>query len=146
MSEHRAELKWSRKSDGFSYDEYNRSHEWLVAGQKIAASAAPSFKGDESMVDPEEAFVASVASCHMLTFLAICAKKRLVVNSYSDNAVGFLELNANKKLSMTRVELHPKIEFAEGSEVDSDKLRQLHGLSHKECFIANSVNCEIVVL
>ena len=85
MSQHIAEIDWRRETEGFGYKDYNRGHLWRFdAGIEVPASAAPSFLGDESRVDPEEAFVASIASCHMLTFLAIAARKRLTVDRYSD--------------------------------------------------------------
>ncbi|NNE06252.1 MAG: OsmC family peroxiredoxin [Xanthomonadales bacterium] len=145
MSEHAAEISWKRDSETFTYDQYNREHRWrFPGGSGINASAAPQFKGLASHVNPEEAFVAACASCHMLTFLAICARKRLVVNSYNDSAVGFLEKNERGKLAITRIELSPKISF-DGQHPDSASLNKMHEHAHRECFIANSVQTEIVV-
>lgn len=146
MSEHIAEIRWSRTSKDFAYDHYNRSHDWSFdAGVSVPASAAVAFKGDADRVDPEEAYVASLSSCHMLTFLAIAAKKRLVVDAYEDRAVGKLEKNAQGKLAITTVHLHPKVKFGEGVEVDAATLKKLHHLSHEECFIANSVKTLVFV-
>ena len=107
MSEHRASIVWRRTSDDFTYDTYNRAHEVRFKGGAIVlpSSSAPMFKGDVERVDPEEAFVASLSSCHMLTFLAICARKRLVLDSYEDDAVGQLEKGENGKLWMAHVTL-----------------------------------------
>jgi organic hydroperoxide reductase OsmC/OhrA len=146
MSVHGANIAWQRNRDDFEYDSYTRNHVWRFAnGIEAAASAAPDFLGDPSCVDPEAAFVASLASCHMLTFLAIAARKRLIVDSYSDDAVGYLEKNDNGRLAMTRVELRPKIVFANGAEPDAEQLERLHASAHRQCFIANSVTTRVVV-
>ena len=145
MSEHHATIAWQRQTEGFTYDEYNREHEWrFPGGESIAASAAPAFLGKGTNVDPEEAFVAALSSCHMLTFLAICARKRIVVDAYRDRAVGFLEKNDQGRLSVTRVILDPLITFAESSP-DPDVIARIHHLSHQECFTANSVHTKIRV-
>src|ERR1700728_313638 len=105
MTMHRAQVGWKRTSSDFLYDTYNRAHEVRFKGGDIvvAASSAPEFRGDARRVDPEEAFVGSLSSCHMLTFLAICARRRLVVDAYDDDAVGTLEKGPNRKLWMARV-------------------------------------------
>ena len=105
MSEHYAAVRWTRQSDDFTYDSYNRAHEFVFKDGEIVvpASAAPDFRGNVERVDPEEAFVASLSSCHMLTFLAICARKRLTVESYEDEAVGYLESSGWRALSCIRV-------------------------------------------
>ena len=146
MSEHIAELEWKRETDSFDYKDYNRGHLWRFdAGVEVPASAAPAFLGDETRVDPEEAFVAAIASCHMLTFLAIAARKRLTVDRYRDRAVGHMEKNENGKLAITRVDLFPDVTFAEDVAVDAETLSKMHHMSHEECFIANSVKTEIIV-
>ena len=95
MSEHTATIEWRRETPDFSYETYNREHDWSFdAGVTVRASANPSYLGAESYVDPEEAFVASLSSCHMLTFLALAAKKRYVVDDYLDHAVGILDKDA----------------------------------------------------
>lgn len=145
MSEHHASVQWKRESESFAYDDYNRSHYWIFQnGIQVPASAATQFLGDAGCVDPEEAFVAAISSCHMLTFLAICARKRITVNRYSDNAVGYMEQNGQGKLAITRVSLHPEIAW-EGPPPDPAKVNRIHHLSHEECFIANSVTTRIVV-
>jgi organic hydroperoxide reductase OsmC/OhrA len=148
MSEHHATIAWKRTSADYTYDRYNRAHEMRFknGGIVLAASSAPAFKGDAERVDPEEAYVASLSSCHMLTFLAICARKRLTVESYEDDAVGFLEKGNKGKLWMARVRLSPRVTFAPGTGVDAAQLAQIHHLSHQECFIANSVNSEITIV
>jgi organic hydroperoxide reductase OsmC/OhrA len=147
MSEHHASVVWKRTSADFTYDSYNRTHEIRFKDGAIVlpASSAPTFKGDADYVDPEEAFVGSLSSCHMLTFLAICARKRLTVESYEDDAVGFLEKGANGKLWMARATLRPCVRFATGTPVDEKTLADIHHKSHEECFIANSVKTDVAV-
>ena len=145
MSEHRAKISWKKETESFAYDDYNRSHEWTFEnGHVVPASSAPKFLGDPGRVDPEEAFVASVSACHMLTFIAICSRKRITVLSYEDDAVGTLEPRDDKKLWMSRVTLHPSVVF-EGESPDDETLARLHDSSHRNCFIANSVNTEVTV-
>lgn len=146
MSQHKARISWKRESSGFSYETYNREHEWLFEnGLVVQASAAPDFRGSINCVDPEEAFVAAVSSCHMLTFLAICARRRITVDRYIDQATGYLEKNSENRLAITRVELQPDIRYS-GQPPSGQQLLKLHERSHQECFIANSVHCEIIVL
>src|SRR5262245_55521731 len=112
MSEHKATITWQRGDHEFTYDTYSRDHTWRFdGGVGVQGSAAPGYLGNEKHVDPEEAFVAAVASCHMLTFLAIAARKRLVVDRYEDEAVGHMEKNERGKLAITRVVLRPAIRF-----------------------------------
>ncbi|HTY18168.1 MAG TPA: OsmC family protein [Myxococcota bacterium] len=145
MSEHKAAIAWKRGGREFTYDAYSRDHTWkFEGGSEVAASAAPGFKGNPALVDPEAAFVASVASCHMLTFLAIAARKRMVVDAYEDDAVGHMEKNEEGKLAVTRVALRPRIRFG-GAEPSAEELAQLHELAHENCFIANSVRTAITV-
>jgi len=147
MSQHRAKLTWSRMGRDFDYKNYSRNHEWSFQnGLVVEASAAAQFLGDDNNIDPEEAFVASLSSCHMLTFLAICSRKGIVVENYTDNAVGYLEKNNEQKLVITRVELHPNITFGAGIEISTTELEELHEQSHHECFLANSVNTKITTI
>jgi len=147
MPSHHASVRWTRTSADFTYDTYNRAHEIAFKDGAIIVpgSGAPMFKGDAERVDPEESFVAALSACHMLTFLAICARKRLTVEAYEDDAEGFLEKGANGKLQMTRVVLRPHARFAPGTDIDAAKLADIHHKSHLECFIANSVTAEVSV-
>ena len=145
MSEHKAFIAWSRDKPDFHYDTFTRDHRWsFEGGVSLEASAAPSYRGNPAAVDPEAALVASIASCHMLTFLAVAARRRIAINRYEDSATGFLEKNAEGRLAITRVELKPRIEFA-GDAPSSEELHRLHELAHRNCFIANSVRCEVSV-
>ena len=144
MSEHRITVEWQRATPDFSFETYSRDHSWTFeGGVTVQASAAPTYLGSPALVDPEEAFVAALSSCHMLTFLAIAARKRLVVDGYRDSAVGFMEKNENGRLAVTRVVLRPAITFAEAPP--AEELARMHEQSHRNCFIANSVKTAISV-
>ena len=145
MAEHKITLKWKRETETFTYDTYNRDHTWIFeGGSKVTASAAPGYRGNPALVNPEEAFVAALSSCHMLTFLAVAAKRKFVVDTYSDHAVGFLEKNATGKPAVTRVILRPRMAFS-GSTPTKEQLTALHEEAHRGCFIANSVTTEVTV-
>lgn len=146
MAEHRISLAWDDGGKPFTYESYPREHQILFKdGQSITASAAPAYKGDGVHADPEDLLVAALSSCHMLSFLAICAKKRIVVKSYRDNAVGFLENDMSQggkgKLWVTRVILKPQVDAG----ADAATLAQIHHLAHEACFIANSVKTQVLV-
>jgi len=146
MSEHKAHIAWQRTSDDFTYDAYTRDHTWTFeGGEVVKASAAPSYLGSENRVDPEEALVAALSSCHMLTFLAIAAKKRLTVDCYIDQAVGFMGKNEAGKLVITRTILRPDIKFSGEKIPTPEQIDKMHHLAHQECFIANSVITEISI-
>src|SRR5688572_4939986 len=145
MSEHTANVAWKRGDHEFTYQKYSRDHEWRFdGGEVVRASASPAYLGGEANVDPEEAFIAALSACHMLTFLALCTKERLVVESYDDNAVGVLEKDGDGKMSITRVTLRPRIVFS-GGDPSQETLDKLHHDSHEMCFIASSVKTEITV-
>lgn len=146
MSEHRATLKWSRGDSGFGYREYPRDHDWIFPnGDTLRASSAPKYLGNEDCVDPEEAYVASLSSCHMLTFLAVASMQGFVLDSYQDEAVGKLAPNDAKKMIVKTVTLTPKTVFSGDKQPTRDELEALHHKAHEECFIANSVLTEIVI-
>ena len=142
MSEHHIKLNWEKGEAPFTYETYTRNHTIAFKnGQEaLTASASPTYKGDAGKADPEDMLVAALSSCHMLSFLAIAAKKKLTVNSYEDDAVGFLE-NDGGKLWITRVILRPRVEI----DADPETLMQIHHMAHEACFIANSVKTEVTV-
>jgi organic hydroperoxide reductase OsmC/OhrA len=149
--EYTATIRWTRQEgEAFSDNRYSRAHRWSFdGGVDVRASASPLVVplpfSREDAVDPEEAFVAAVSSCHMLTFLAIAAKKRFVVDSYEDRALGVMTPNAQGKLFVSKVTLDPRIEFSGDKVPMPEQVADMHHLAHKECFIANSVLTEIVV-
>ena len=148
MSEYKLKLIWKNSSNSMDYKLFNRDHEWhFEGGITLKASSAPEYFGDSSLVDPEQAFVASISSCHMLTFLAICSKKKLVVKEYTDNPVGFLEKNDDGKYVMTRVLLKPHVIFDQKVKIpSSEEINKIHDNSHNHCFIANSVKTKILII
>jgi organic hydroperoxide reductase OsmC/OhrA len=146
MSEHKANVIWTRGGKDFTYKTYSRDHVWRLNGNEVPASATPTYLGNPNRVDPEAALVAALSSCHMLTFLALAANKGFVVDSYEDDAVGHLEKNAAGKMAVTRVELRPKIAFGGAKQPTAADLDALHDKAHKECFIANSVTTEVKVV
>jgi len=146
MSLHRVDLKGSRQTADFEYETYSRDHTWAFEnGVVVDASAAPQFRGNADRVDPEECFVASISSCHMLTFLAIAARKRWTVDRYEDHAVGVLEKNSEGRLAMTTVTLKPRIEFSGDRRPTAEEIASAHEGAHHACFIANSVKTEVRV-
>ena len=146
MSEHTVHLEWKSSGEDFSPANYTRNHRLTFDnGIVITASAAPDYLGDAGAIDPEEMFLASLSSCHMLTFLALASKRNHAVVSYQDNATAYLEKNAMGKMAITRVELSPKIIFSGEKQPGAEELQMLHQKAHAICFIANSVSCEIQV-
>jgi len=146
MSEHKITLTWERGDKPFEYQKYSRDHTWKFdGGHEMQASAAPTYLGNPNLVDPEEAFVASLSSCHMLTFLAIAAKKKFVLDEYVDEATGHMEKNAEGKLAITRVTLRPRLKFSGDKQPTSQELDEMNHAAHEQCFIANSVKTEIEV-
>ena len=144
VSDHLASVRWSRATPDFQYDTYDRAHTWRSGtGVEVPASAAVEFKGDPTRMNPEEGLVAALSSCHMLTFLAIAARKGLVVDRYEDDAVGVLEKEGGK-LWVTRVTLRPRVVFG-GAAPDAAALAHLHEQAHNNCFIANSVKTQVTV-
>jgi len=145
-----ATVSWKNEDGEFVSGKYSRAHKWTFdCGIELDASASPlvvplPYSRAEA-VDPEEAFVAAVSSCHMLTFLFLASKKKIAVSSYQDEAEGIMEPNDNGKLWMSRVTLRPKIVF-EGQAPASDVIESLHHAAHEECYIANSVKSEIAVM
>lgn len=146
MSEHKVNLSWKNESDDFSYKNYDRTHSWKFEGGTIVkASAAPEYIGKKEFVNPEEAFAASLASCHMLTFLALASMKKYSISFYEDNAVAILEKNEKSKMAVTKLYLRPKITFIGDSIPDETIINEIHHRAHSECFIANSVLTEIII-
>lgn len=148
MSEYRTVVEWSRDGAVFTDSRYSRGHRWLFdGGVEVPASSSPSVVplplSVAAAVDPEEAFVASLSSCHMLMFLFLAAKRGFVVDSYRDEAVGLLAKDSSGKLAMTHVTLHPDITFGGETQPTSDELAEMHHESHEQCFIASSVKTDV---
>ena len=146
MSEHKITLTWRRGDKPFEYQKYSRDHTWKFdGGHEMQASAAAAYLGNPQLVDPEEAFVASLSSCHMLTFLAIACKKQFVLDEYTDDAVGYMEKNPEGKLAITRVTLRQRLKFSGDKQPTAQELEEMNHAAHDQCFIANSVKTEVTV-
>lgn len=147
MSEHTATIRWQNSGTTMEYDSYPRDHSWeFPGGPTVRGSTAESYGGGKACIDPEEGLVASVSACHMLTFLAVAAKKNMVVASYTDQPVGHLEKNAEGRIAITRIELRPVVQFGAGSVVSAEDLGRLHDSAHRNCFIANSIKAEVTIV
>lgn len=150
MSTYTAGIRWSRGEQKFTDNRYRRAHTWhFDGGTVVPASSSPAVvpvpMSDASAVDPEEAFVASLASCHMLWFLSIAAKQGFVVEAYADDARGVMAKNPAGKLAMTKVTLRPLVTFGGAKLPDRAALDALHHAAHGECFIAASIRSEVVI-
>jgi organic hydroperoxide reductase OsmC/OhrA len=150
MSTYTATIRWSRgRAEGFAKGQYSRAHEWAFdGGEVVPASASPHIVpapwSDAAGVDPEEAFIASLSSCHMLFFVDFARRDDWLVDTYVDEAEGVLEKRGDGRMAMTRVTLHPRIAWG-GTPPDEAAIADLHHRAHKACFIANSVTTEVTV-
>jgi organic hydroperoxide reductase OsmC/OhrA len=148
MPDFTATIRWQRGGQPFTDKRYSRRHEWhFDGGAVVPASSSPHAVrlpySDAAAVDPEEAFVAALSSCHMLWFLDIAARAGWVVDDYRDDALGVMAPNAEGKLAMTLVTLRPAVSFGGDRQPDAGQLHALHHQAHAECFIANSVKSEV---
>jgi organic hydroperoxide reductase OsmC/OhrA len=143
---------WKKNLDEVFIDsQYSRSHTWQFdGGIEVPASSSPEVvplpMSNEFAIDPEEAFVAALSSCHMLWFLSIAAKENIIVESYEDNAIGVLGKNGDGKLAMTKATLKPKVIFNNKTLPSGEQVDKLHRLAHEKCFIANSVKTKVVIM
>jgi organic hydroperoxide reductase OsmC/OhrA len=151
MSEHRATIRWSLTSPEFLKGRYSREHTWSFdGGATVAASAAPSAVrppySNPAHVDPEEAFVVSVSSCHMLTFLYLASRAGFTVESYEDEAVGVMTKNDKGIDWVSSITLRPRIVYGADKQPTADEERRLHHGAHEQCYVANSVKTDIKVV
>lgn len=150
MSKHFATIRWfGSPGEDFAKGQYSRGHSWNFDGlTNVAASASPHIVpmpwANPDAVDPEEAFVASAASCHMLFFLDFSRRAGLIITGYDDEAEGLMEKGADGKMRITRITLRPKIVWS-GDPPDQAQIDELHHKSHEACFIANSITSEIAI-
>ena len=151
MSTYTATVRWRRSGEGdFSKGQYSRAHEWAFdGGVTVPASPSPHVVpqpwSELHAVDPEEAFVASLSSCHMLFFVDFARRAGFVVDEYVDEAEGMLEKRADGKTWMSQVMLHPRVQFSGEKRPGSAEIADLHRGAHEACFIANSVTTEVTV-
>lgn len=146
-----ATIVWQRSNaEPYTDNRYSRAHQWRFdGGAVVEASSSPKVVplplSVEANVDPEEAFVAALSSCHMLFFLSYAAQRGFVIDHYEDRAVGTMGRNAQGQTAMLRVVLRPHIEFSGAKRPSAADIDALHHRSHEDCFIANSVKTEVVV-
>jgi organic hydroperoxide reductase OsmC/OhrA len=150
MSEHKATIKWHRTEDGFLKGRYSREHTWTFdGGMTVQASPSPSVVplpySNPAHVDPEEAYVASISSCHMLTYLYLASQQGFQVDSYEDEAIGTMTKNERGIPWVSSVALHPKIVYSGEKRPTPSDETQLHHLAHEQCFIANSIKTQVAV-
>lgn len=150
MSTYTVAISWARGAEPFVDNKYSRRHTWTFdGGLEVAASSSPHVVpapySDLMAVDPEEAFVASLSSCHMLWFLSIAARNRFCVDTYLDEAVGTMARNAAGKLAITQVVLRPRLKFVGERMPNRSEIETMHHEAHAECFIANSVTTAVSV-
>lgn len=148
MATYSASISWNRNGQLFTDNRYSRAHSWRFdGGIEVPASASPHIvplpMSVEAAVDPEEAFVAALSSCHLLWFLSIAAKSGYVVDTYVDEAVGIMAKNDAGKLMITTVTLRPLVVFGGVKPVDPATLDALHHAAHEQCFIAQSVRSDV---
>ncbi|HMJ12093.1 MAG TPA: OsmC family protein [Polyangiaceae bacterium] len=149
MSEHKAVIRWELSGTDFCKGQYSREHVWAFdGGFEVPASPSPAVVrapySNAAHVDPEEAFVASIASCHMLTFLHLASKEAIEVTAYEDEAVGVMTKNERRVPWVSAVTLRPRIRYGARTPDPAQESR-LHELAHEQCFISNSVKTAIVV-
>jgi organic hydroperoxide reductase OsmC/OhrA len=152
-SGYRATVRWERRAQAFVDNRYSRAHAWVFDGAEVPASAAPAHvprgTADPSAVDPEEAFVAALASCHMLFFLSIAASRGFVVDRYEDRAEGTITPlpHAPDREVLGRVVLRPAVTFAAASPCSEAELSALHEEAHRVCYLANALGpaCSLVI-
>lgn len=150
MSEHRATIFWERTDPEFLKGKYSREHTWSFdGGAQIQASPTPSVVpppfSNPALIDPEEAYVASLSSCHMLTFLYLAGRKGFQVDSYTDEAVGLMSKDEEGRMWVSSVTLKPRIVYSGEKLPSTEEQQQLHHLAHEQCFIANSVKTKIEI-
>ena len=150
MSEHKAVVEWAKPSPDYLKGRYSREHTWTFdGGERVLASSSPSVvpvpMSNAAGVDPEEAFVASLSSCHMLTFLDLARRKGFAIERYRDEAVGHLAKNADGAMWISEVTLNPKVTYAGDKRPSAAEEEALHHDAHKYCFISNSVKTQVTV-
>lgn len=151
MSEYKAEVVWQRGNQLFTDNRYSRGHEWKFdGGFSVPASSAPGSvplpMSVAENVDPEEALVAALASCHMLFFLSFAQKQGLIIDHYQDHATGFMEKNERGRLYIARIELRPATRFSGEKMPTKEQIDALHHLSHEHCYIANSLRADVTII
>jgi organic hydroperoxide reductase OsmC/OhrA len=150
MTQFEATIAWERGAQAFADNRYSRAHEWRFdGGLTVPGSSSPHSvplpMSDPAAVDPEEALVAALSSCHMLFFLSIAAQRGFVVDSYVDQAVGLMDKNADGKMAMTRITLAPAVLFSGEKKPSPSEIDAIHHTAHDKCYIASSIKAEVII-
>ena len=146
MSELSIDLSWNRKEEELSPGKFSSEHEITYNEHyKVMSDTAPDWGGSANNTNPEQALAASLSSCHMMTFLALAAKTKWPVSSYTDHAVGHLGKNSRKQMVVNQIDLNPVVSFDSGFEVSYEELEKMHDRAHRYCFIANTLDSEVGV-
>ena len=147
MSKISIDLIWKLDDGKMSPGKYSNQHEIIFTPNiKVKADSAPDWRGNELNSNPEQTLAASLSSCHMMTFLALAAKMSWPVIGYKDNAIATLGKNSKGQMSVTKIELNPKVEFSDGFSADSEEMKKVQERAHRYCFIANSLSDEVKVI
>ena len=147
----KSKIVWRKGAyETFLDGKYERTHQWIMnEGAKIDVSASPEIvpipMSDPALIDPEEAFLSSVSSCHMLFFLSIAAKKKMIVDVYEDTPIALMGKNGNGKMAILSIELQPMVKFGGIKYPNDVTVKRMHELAHANCFLANSINAKITI-
>ncbi|WCL49231.1 OsmC family protein [Leptospira sp. GIMC2001] len=146
MSEHKIQLSWKNPTGNMDYESYDRTHAIAFnGGQSIFSSSTKETFGNEQHANPEELLASALSSCHMLTFLAVASKKKLIVLDYSDDVTAILEKGESGKMQVTKIYLKPRVAFVDSVKISNEDLIKLHETAHRNCFIASSIKSEVVI-
>ncbi len=146
MTELSIDLCWQRNNESFTPGKYSNAHDVHYNKQyQLKGDAAPDWGGNPEYTNPEQALAASLSSCHLMTFLALAAKAKWPVSSFSDHAVAHLGKNSKGQMSVTRIDLNPSVQFDEGFEVTDPEIEKMHDRAHRYCFIANTLSDSVEV-
>ena len=145
MSKLSISLEWFLQEDELKPDFFSKNHKIEINNNFFNAGSAPEYGGKDNELNPEQSLAAATSSCHMMTFLALAAKMNWPVSEYTDNAIATLGKNSRGKISVTNIELNPKITFSKKFSVDENKMKEVQDRSHRYCFIANSLSDEVKV-
>ena len=146
MSIFSIQLNWQRTTPDFDHKTFDRSHTWrLAGGQIVQGSAAPDYSGNPDMSNPEEALLAALSSCHMLTFLTIAALRKLTVDRYEDEPLAELGKNEQGRMMVSRLTLRPLVVFSGGNLPDANTIKELHRKAKENCFVGNSLLSEMII-
>ena len=146
MSELSINIEWNLQEESLKPETFSKNHKIYINDNIFNAGSAPEYGGKENEINPEQSLVASISSCHMMTFLALAAKMRWPVKSYKDKALAFLGKNSKGKMCVNKIELNPKIVFEGDFSVSSEEMDKMQDRSHRYCFVANSLSDEVEII